>query len=133
MSAAYEVRRLVIREMSIAGWVRTNVTKPKNFQEILVGQEWVDRKYGVTDQFLTELGHFNIDSNEIECSINGLVVARFPLFKFHWWKAVDRPDELNTFNLRIDDRFRFAHGSIRNLSSLTRPNSPPQANPGAAS
>lgn len=75
--------------------------RPSGGQDVVVAQEWVDRRYGTTAQFLTSFGQYNAATDEVECGDDGFIRARHNATKFHWWMPVYRPDATNVLALQI--------------------------------
>ena len=81
-------------------------TRPKDGQEVVVGKEWLDRRSGQTDQFLTATAMYVKDTDSLDiCSYDALlktVPARF----YHWWMPVYSPVGVWTHRLVAADWWR---------------------------
>jgi hypothetical protein len=93
-------RQLIKQALFDAGW-RRMTTRPKDYQEVLVAQEWLDRKDGTTSQFLISFGEYDATNDQILCSDDGTIRAVHIAKKFHWWMPVFTPDNINMLHLRI--------------------------------
>ena len=102
-------RTLHKSEMRRHGWRRMH-KRPKDQQEVVVAQEWIDRKYGVTDQFITSMATYCADKDEFELCADAMIVKRIPAKRFHWWMEVYSPVNVWTHNLRAADWFRRGMG-----------------------
>ena len=101
-----KTRLLVRSSMFEAGWKRMS-ERPKDGVEAVLGQEWIDRRYGVTDQFLTALGSYSAESDEWIISKNFTdAIERIPANKVHWYNPVHRADDVDVLNLHAANIFR---------------------------
>lgn len=100
--SARTTRELVKREMRQHGWRRMR-QRPVDGQEIVVAQEWVERRYGTTQQFITSCGQYNAADDQVECGDDGFIRAVYIAKKFHWWMPIYRPDAANVLALALGD------------------------------
>lgn len=107
--SALRTRHLHKAEMRRHGWQRM-YTRPKDQEEVVVAQEWIDRKYGTTDQFLTSMATYCAAKDEFEICADAMIVKRLPANRFHWWMKVYSPVGVWTHHLTAADWWRRGMG-----------------------
>lgn len=102
MNYPRRTRALVKSEMAAHGWRRMK-ERPADFQEIVVAQEWVDRRYGVTDQFLTWHGEYDAQEDVVRFTCQHYTSGRSAA-SFHWWLPIYSPVEAKVLTLHVGDK-----------------------------
>lgn len=106
-SYARQTRALIKDAMRENGWKRIRTwCRPKHRQQILVAQEWIDRKHGTTDQFMTSYGTYDESTDSVDLGADGWIVKTMKLTDFHWWTPIAVPDEFNTLHLHVANTVR---------------------------
>lgn len=83
-------RQIVKAELQGGGWVRMH-RRPRDRQVIVVAKEWVDRRFGQTDQFLTSAAIYDAKTDTVELCCMETLVRTVPAKSLHWWMDTSDP------------------------------------------
>lgn len=106
VNQATETRELIKAEMRGAGWRRMRGNRPLDGQVINVAIEWIDRRYGTTEQFLVYCGTYFAASDSIAIGDVDDHATERPAKRFHWWMLIYQPTDANVLNLKLGAAFQ---------------------------
>ena len=92
-------------ELLQAGWARIR-SRPENGKQILVAREWIDRRSGQSDQFLTSSGIYNAATDTVDLQCMDEVVRTVPAKSLHWWMEISDPTTYRLLEIAAAKWFR---------------------------
>jgi len=80
--------------------------RPENGKQIVVAREWVDRRSGRSEQFLTSAGIYNAETDTVELGCMEDLVRTVPAKSLHWWMPQSDPTDYRLHELAAAGWFR---------------------------